>query len=71
MKTLTIEQLVLIHGGSRKALACLSQGLSGVSVLAGIAAGLAFATNPVGRGILIRSGAGLILGAAADPAACD
>ncbi|MFH0843535.1 MAG: hypothetical protein V1903_13075 [Bacteroidota bacterium] len=70
MKTLTIEQMERINGGVR-VLSCISQVTGGMGVLAGIAAGLAFATNPVGWGILILGGISLIAGVASDPTACD
>lgn len=71
MKTLTIEQMVLIQGGSRKALACISQVAGGMSTLGGFAFALAFGTGGIGLVILGLSALSLVLSAAADPYACD
>ena len=72
MKTLTIEQMERIEGGSlRKALSCISQVAGGMGTLAGIAAVLAFTTNPVGLVILGLGALSLAAGMASDPTACD
>jgi len=72
MKTLTIEQMENVMAGDmRKALSCISQVTGGMSALAGFAAALTFATNPIGWGILILGGISLVAGAASDPTACD
>ena len=71
MKTLTIEQMVLIQGGSRKALSCISQVTGGMSTLGGIAFALAFGTGGIGLVILGLGALSLALSAAADPYACD
>jgi len=72
MKTLTIEQMENVVGGSfKRVFACVSQVSGGMSVLAGFAAALAFASNPVGWGILVLGGISLVTGVASDPTACD
>jgi hypothetical protein len=69
MKTLNYEQMEFVYGG--KFLSCLSQVAGGMGTLAGIAAALTFASNPVGWGILLIGGISLVAGIASDPTACD
>jgi hypothetical protein len=69
MKTLNFEQMESVHGG--RFLACFSQVTGGMGTLAGIAAALTFATNPVGWGILLIGGISLVAGIASDSTACD
>jgi hypothetical protein len=72
MKTLTIEQMEGIQGGTmKKTLSCISQVAGGMGTLAGFAAALTFATNPIGWGLLLLGGISLVAGAASDPTACD
>ena len=72
MKTLTIEQMENTKAGDlRRALSCISQVTGGMGALAGVAAALTFATNPVGWGILLLGGISLVAGIASDPTACD
>ena len=72
MKTLTIEQMEITEGGSMKrTLSCISQVAGGMGFLAGAAAALTFATNPIGWGVLILGAVSLAAGAASDPTACD
>ena len=71
MKTLTIEQMELIQGGSRKALACISQVAGGMSTLFTIAAIGSFALGPVGWFAFGLSAISLGASVIADPGACD
>jgi hypothetical protein len=72
MKTLNYEQMeTTLAGNMKRTLACISQVAGGMGALAGVAAALTFATNPVGWGILILGAISLAAGAASDPTACD
>jgi len=72
MKTLTIDQMeITLAGNMKRSLACISQVAGGMGFLAGAAAALTFATNPIGWGILILGAVSLAAGAASDPTACD
>jgi len=72
MKTLSIDQMeITLAGNMKRTLACISQVAGGMGALAGVAAALTFATNPVGWGILILGAISLAAGAASDPTACD
>jgi hypothetical protein len=72
MKTLTIEQMEFVYGGSlRQFLSCVSQVAGGMSTLAGIAAALTFAITPIGVGIFVLGAISLAAGMASDPTACD
>jgi hypothetical protein len=72
MKTLTIEQMEFVYGGSlRQFLSCVSQVTGGIGTLAGIAAALAFTTTPIGLIILGLGALSLATGVASDPTACD
>ena len=68
MKTPELTKMETISGG--RFLSCFSQETGGVGTLAGITAGLAFGSNPVGWGILILGGISLAAGVASDPSAC-
>jgi hypothetical protein len=69
MKTLNFEQMEFVHGG--RFLACFSQVTGGMGTLAGIAAALTFASNPIGLIILGLGALSLAAGVASDPSACD
>jgi hypothetical protein len=72
MKTLTLEQMEAVNGGSmKKMLSCVSQVAGGMGTLAGVAALLAFGSNPIGLSIFILGALSFGAGAASDPTACD
>jgi hypothetical protein len=72
MKTLNFEQMEGLSAGSlRSALSCVSQVTGGMGTLGGIAAILAFGTNPIGWGIFALGAISLLAGTASDPTACD
>ncbi len=68
MKTLSYDQMESVSGS--KFLACLGQVSTGIEVLGSVAFLLSF-SNPIGWGLLIFGGIGLIATTAADPHACD
>jgi hypothetical protein len=72
MKTLTIEQMEEIQGGTmKKTLSCISQVAGGMGVLTTVAAIGAFALGPIGWFAFGLSAISLAASAIADPYACD
>jgi hypothetical protein len=72
MKTLTLEQMEAVNGGSmKKMLSCVSQVAGGMGTLGSVAAFLTFGSNPIGWGIFALGILSLAAGAASDPYACD
>ena len=70
MKKLTEEDLQDLNG-AWNVWSCVSQGAGGIGVIGGLAAGLAFASNPVGWVLLGISAVDLVASYISDPYGCE